>query len=93
MHGRSPGGDVARDDDDDDDWPDDVDEAERMEERRRREVAMASVLRRLAKIRRVFRQQLSFLLLVMQKIVETGAHPHLQELLTRLNFNGFYRPG
>eukprot|EP00741_Cyanophora_paradoxa_P006170 tig00000984_g5982.t1 len=43
-------------------------------------------------VARDFRKINRFLLLVLDRIVRHGSHPHLEELLLRLNFNGFY-PG
>lgn len=36
------------------------------------------------------RRRSSFLIDVLQKLLKSGSHPHLEDLLTRLNFNNFY---
>ena len=36
------------------------------------------------------RQCVRFVVVVLEKIVAKGFHPHLEDLLTRLNFNHFY---
>ena len=38
----------------------------------------------------VFRQYSRFLFSVVSKLSARGYQPHLQDLLLRLNFNGFY---
>jgi hypothetical protein len=45
---------------------------------------------RLNVVKREFQQHLRFLLVFLAKFVETGHHPHLEDVLTRLNFNAFY---
>lgn len=45
---------------------------------------------RLETVRKEFQQHFRFLLFFLTNFVETGFHPHLDDVLTRLNFNAHY---
>lgn len=53
-------------------------------------MALMSLNRRLGPLKREFQNNLRWLLVMLTKIVEGGFHPHLEDVLTRLNFNLHY---
>jgi hypothetical protein len=53
--------------------------------------AAPAALQRVETLRAEFRHAVRFLLTVLQSIVAQGFHPHLEDVLIRVNFNAFYR--
>jgi len=52
--------------------------------------AIPKLVKTLDSGREGLRKNATFLIEVLEKLVSTGAEPHLQDFLVRLNFNSFY---
>jgi len=54
------------------------------------EAQRAEQIAQMGDIRDRFKQQHRLLMLLLQRKVEKGRYPHLEDLLVRLNYNGYY---